>query len=222
MLRINDTHKHQRFSLSFQREAQSVHVHVSCLVRFAPTMFYIFQYSELFCMLHVAFLAKSQTNLDKVFSNKDNRNCCFVSEYGNLIPYTCCWKNWRSLNLAVRSQTKCKKINQAVAAHSILCHHKHSACVYQGVLPSFRLRYMNKAMSLQIYKKYNWQQASAKLVICTAHIEGHRAGPRALLHALHHYALRAKIKLADFNLAILRPDRQITKFNFPSNFLAIQ
>ena len=109
-----------------------------------------------------------------------------------------------------------------MAAHSILCHHKHSACIYQGALPSFHLRYMNKAVSLQIYKKYNWQHASAKLVICTTRIVGHRVGPRALLHAVRHHALWAKIKLADFNLAVLRSDHQITKFNFPSRFLAIR
>ena len=72
-----------------------------------------------------------------------------------------------------------------------------------------RLRYLNKAVSWQIYKKYNRQHASAKLDICTARIEGCRAGPRALLHALCHYALRAwhraKILLADFNLAVSIP-----------------
>ena len=31
------------------------------------------------------------------------------------------------------------------------------------------------------------------------------AGPRVLLHALHHYALQAKIILADFNLAVSTP-----------------
>ena len=41
--------------------------------------------------------------------------------------------------------------------------------------------------------------------MCTACIEGRRAGPRALLHALHHYALRVKIILADFNLAVSTP-----------------
>ena len=29
-------------------------------------------------------------------------------------------------------------------------------------------------MSLQIYKKYNWQCASAELAICTARVEGRR------------------------------------------------
>ena len=45
-------------------------------------------------------------------------------------------------------------------------------------LPSSRLRYLNKAVSSQIYKKYDWQ---------------HQAGLRALLHALCHYTLRVKI-----------------------------
>ena len=57
-------------------------------------------------------------------------------------------------------------------------------------------------MSSQIYKKYNWQRASAKLALFTACVEGRRVEPSALLHALRHYALRAKIILADFNLAV--------------------
>ena len=65
-----------------------------------------------------------------------------------------------------------------------------------------RLRYLNKAVSSQIY---NWQYASTKLAICTAHIEGCQAGPRALLHALHHYAGRVKIILAHFNLVVTTP-----------------
>ena len=56
--------------------------------------------------------------------------------------------------------------------------------------------------SREFAKKYNWQRASGKLAICAARIEGSQAGPRALLHELHHYALRAKIILADFNLAV--------------------
>ena len=43
---------------------------------------------------------------------------------------------------------------------------------------------------------------STELAICTARIEGCRVEPRALLHALCHYTLRAKIILADFNLAV--------------------
>ena len=39
-------------------------------------------------------------------------------------------------------------------------------------------------MSSQIYKKYNWQRASAELAICTARVEGCRVDARALLHAL--------------------------------------
>ena len=54
-------------------------------------------------------------------------------------------------------------------------------------------------MSLQIYHR---QCAGAELAICTAHVEGRRVGPRVLLRALHHYALLAKIILADFNLAV--------------------
>ena len=48
----------------------------------------------------------------------------------------------------------------------------------------------------------NWQHAGAELAVCTAHIVGHQAGPRALLHALRHYTLRAKTKLVGFNLGV--------------------
>ena len=75
------------------------------------------------------------------------------------------------------------------------------------------LRYMN--VGSQIYQKYNWQLASTKLAICTVRLEGHRAGPRFPLHALHHYVLRVKIILADFNLVV-----STAKFNSPSNFSA--
>ena len=57
-------------------------------------------------------------------------------------------------------------------------------------------------MNSQIYKKYNWQCASAELAICTAHVERRRVEPRVLLHALCHYALQAKIILVDFNLTV--------------------
>ena len=45
-------------------------------------------------------------------------------------------------------------------------------------------------------------RASAELAICTACVEGCWAEPRALLHALHHYALQAKITLTNFNLPL--------------------
>ena len=48
--------------------------------------------------------------------------------------------------------------------------------------------------SHEFAKKYNWQCASGKLAICAARIEGSQAGPRALLHELHHYTLQVKIK----------------------------
>ena len=119
-----------------------------------------------------------------------------------LIPYT--WKYWWSSNLAVWPKTKHKKywgnFNLAVALCSILRHHKHCVCVYQGALLVSRFRYLNKAASSQIYKKYNWQCASAELAICTC--EG---APRVLLHALRHYMLRIKMILADFNLAVSSP-----------------
>ena len=74
--------------------------------------------------------------------------------------------------------------------------------VYQGALLFSHLKYLNEALSLQIYKKYNWQHAGAMLAICTAYIEERHAGPRALLHPLCHYALCAKIILANFNLVV--------------------
>ena len=98
-------------------------------------------------------------------------------------------KYWRNLNLEV-------------APLSVLCHHQYYVRGYQGALSSSWLRYLNKAVSLQIRKKYNWQCASTVLVICTAHVDGCPAVLRVLLHALHQYALRAKIVLADFILVV--------------------
>ena len=108
-----------------------------------------------------------------------------------LITQTGCKKYWRNLNMAV-------------TFHSVL--HKHCEYIYQGALPSSCLRYLSKALSLQLYKKYDWQHASAELAICTAHVEGCRAGLRALLHAL-----RAKIILADlfWRFQPQLPNRQI-------------
>ena len=75
-------------------------------------------------------------------------------------------------------------------------------------------------MSSQIYKKYNWQRASAELAICTARVEGHQVEPRALLYALRHYArCRRKMILADFNLPV---STQMAKFKLPPNFPAIR
>ena len=77
-------------------------------------------------------------------------------------------------------------------------HHEHCVHVYMEALPSSRLKYLNKVVSLKFYKKYNWQHTGAEVAICTAH-EG--VGPRVLLHALCHYMLWVKI-FADFNLAV--------------------
>ena len=122
-------------------------------------------------------------------------------------------------NLAVWSQTE--HLNLMVAPRSVLRHYKHCKRAYQGVLPSSRLRYFIKAVSSQIYQKCNWWRASDELAICTARVERCRAGPRALLHALHHYPLRVKIILVDFIFGGFNPDRQTAKFKSPSNFLAI-
>ena len=123
------------------------------------------------------------------------------------------WKYWQCLNLAVWPQVKVKKywqnLNLAVAPRSILPYHEHLHVCYLGVLLSFRLKCLNKAGSSQIYKKYKCQNADAELAICTAHVEGLGAGPRVLLHALHHYTLRAKIIAADFNLAVSTPTTKL-------------
>ena len=49
--------------------------------------------------------------------------------------------------------------------------------------------------------------------MCTAHIEGGRVGLRVLLHALRHYAMWAKIVLADINLAISIPTTKSPNLN---------
>ena len=105
------------------------------------------------------------------------------------------WKYWRSLNLVVWSQVAEIKIladlNLAVALRSVICHYKHCERVYQEALPSSCLRYLNKAVSSQIYKKYNWQHVNNELAIRTACKKGRRTGPRVLQHVLS-YALRAR------------------------------
>ena len=59
-------------------------------------------------------------------------------------------------------------LNLAVALRSIIRHYKHCERIYQGALPSSCLRYLNKAVSSQIYKKYNWQHVNDELAIHTA------------------------------------------------------
>ena len=56
-------------------------------------------------------------------------------------------------------------LNLAVALHSVIRHYKHCERVYRGALPSSCLRYLNKAVSSQIYKKYNWQHVNDELAI---------------------------------------------------------
>ena len=106
--------------------------------------------------------------------------------YAHKLPYS--WKYWQSLNLVVWSQAAEIKIlvdlNLAVMLRSVIRHYKHCECVYQGALPSSCLRYLNKAVSSQIYKKYNWQHVNDELAICTASEKGRRTGPRALQHVL--------------------------------------
>ena len=66
----------------------------------------------------------------------------------NVLPMYC-RKYWQSLDLAVWPQTKLRKIlNLVVAPCSVLHHHEHCVCIYQGALPLICLRYLNKAVSL--------------------------------------------------------------------------
>ena len=86
--------------------------------------------------------------------------------------------------------------------------------VYQGALASSHFK-----QSHGIYKKYNWQCASAELEIHTTRVDRCRAGPRVLLHTLHHYTLEHKNR---FQFGSFNPDHQTAKFNSPSNFPAIR
>ena len=101
-----------------------------------------------------------------------------------------------------------------MAPCSVLHHHKHcervEERVYQGALPSSHLRYLNKAVGLQIYKKYNWQRVSDELAICTACEKGCQAGPSALQHVVSGIA---KIILADFNLVVSTPITKLSNLN---------
>ena len=92
-----------------------------------------------------------------------------IIEGETAIPYS--RKYWRSLNLAV-------------VLCSVIRHYEHCERVYQGALPSSCLRYLNKSVSSQIYKKYNWQHVNDELAIRTACEKGRRTGPRALQHVL--------------------------------------
>ena len=75
-------------------------------------------------------------------------------------------------------------LNLAVALRNVIHHYKHCECVYQGALSSSCLRYLNNAVSSQIYKKHNWQHVNDELAIRTACEKGRRTGPRALQHVL--------------------------------------
>ena len=68
-------------------------------------------------------------------------------------------------------------------------------------------------MSLQIYKKYNWQRVSDELAIYTACEKGWRAGPIALQHVLCLTCCAAKIILANFNLEVSAPTAKPPNLN---------
>ena len=111
--------------------------------------------------------------------------------------------------MAVWPQTECKnilvefKFDGGASQHTII---NIVHVVYQGLgmLPSSRLRYLNKAVSLQTCKKYNWQCASAELAICTAHIEGCWVGPNCMYYIIMHWGV--KITLPDFIFGGLNPN----------------
>ena len=62
--------------------------------------------------------------------------------------------------------------------------------MYQGALPP--LEVLEQSHEFANLQEINWQRASSKMATCTVRVEGHRTGPRALLHALRQYTLRAK------------------------------
>ena len=86
------------------------------------------------------------------------------------IPYSRKYSQswWFSPKPSVKNYRQ--NLNLAVAPRTILCHHKHCSSLYQGALPSSHLKYLNKAISLQIYTKYNRQCTGAELATCTAHV----------------------------------------------------
>ena len=132
------------------------------------------------------------------------------------LPYS--RKYWRSLNLAVWSQAAKIKIladlNLTVALRSVIRHYKHCERVYQGVLPSFCLRYLNKAVGSQIYKKYNWQHVNDELAIRTAREKGAGRGQeRYSMYYVLRIAGAANIILADFNLAVSTPTAKLPNLN---------
>ena len=73
----------------------------------------------------------------------------------------------------------------------------------------YLLEVLEQSHEFAIYKKYTWQGASAESAICTACAEGNQAGPRCYCIMFGHYVLRAKIILADFDLAFSTPTTKI-------------
>lgn len=73
-----------------------------------------------------------------------------------------------------------------------------------GSISVLSLKLLEQIHEFTNLQKHNWQQASAELAICTTHIEGCQARPKALLHSLCLYLLWVK---TDFNLEVSNPDR---------------
>ena len=71
------------------------------------------------------------------------------------------------------------------------------------------MRYLNKAVSLQIYKKYNWQRVSDELAMWGA---GWDQECYSMYYVLH-VAGTDKIILADFNLAVSTPTAKPPNLN---------
>ena len=102
-------------------------------------------------------------------------------------------------------------LNLAVALHSVIHHYKHCECVYQGALPFSCLMYLNKAVSSQIYKKYNWQHVNDKLAI---YVQLAKRGQECYsMYYVLRIAGMANMILADFNLAVSTPTTKPPNLN---------
>ena len=89
----------------------------------------------------------------------------------------------------------------AVAPHSLLITSSYCARVLSGSVAVLVFEILKQSCEFS-RSKIDSVLAPSYIATCTAHIERCRARPRVLLHALHHYVLRAKIILVDFNLSV--------------------
>ena len=112
-------------------------------------------------------------------------------------------------------------LNLAVVFRCVICHYKHYERVYQGALPSSCLRYLNKAVSSQIYKKYNSQHMLTTSWLYVQLVK--RGAGRGQECYSMYYVLRiagaANIILVGFNLAVSIPTAKPPNLNPHQNFL---